>query len=52
MLTYYVALIAILNLGLGYALARYLGAGRPQMATTSGELLEADTDHGDAGLDA
>ena len=36
----YVALIAVLNLGLGYALATYLGAGRSQMATTIGEPLE------------
>ena len=33
----YVALIAILNLGLGYALAVYLGAGRAQLATTIGD---------------
>ena len=37
----YVALIAILNLGLGYALALYLGAGRPQLASTLGEPLES-----------
>ena len=33
----YVALIAILNLGLGYALAVYLRAGRTQLATSIGE---------------
>jgi hypothetical protein len=43
----YVALIAILNLGLGYALAKYLGAGRPQLATTIGEPLESP-DHSDS----
>ena len=32
----YVALIAILNLGLGYALAVYLGAGRQQLAAADG----------------
>jgi hypothetical protein len=36
----YVALIAVLNLGLGYALAVYLGAGRTQLATAIGESLE------------
>lgn len=40
---YYVAAIAILNLGLGYALAKYMGAGRQQLATAHGEL-----DHDDA----
>jgi len=37
---YYVALIAVLNLGLGYALAVYLGAGRAPFAATIGESLE------------
>lgn len=36
----YVALIAILNLGLGYALAKYLGTSRSHLATTIGEPLE------------
>ena len=45
----YVALIAILNLGLGYALAMYLGAGRPQLSPTIVELLEP-LDHSDAGV--
>jgi hypothetical protein len=44
----YVALIAILNLGLGYALAKYLGVGRPQLATTIGEPLQS-LDHSDSG---
>jgi len=39
-MVYYVALIAILNLGLGYALAVYLGAGRSQWAATFDEPLE------------
>ncbi|HEY2895400.1 MAG TPA: hypothetical protein VGJ16_14345 [Pirellulales bacterium] len=43
----YVALIAILNLGLGYALAKYLGAGRQQLATTIGEPLES-LEHADS----
>jgi len=47
----YVALIAILNLGLGYAMARYLGVGRPQLAVALVEPLEA-VEHADAGLDA
>lgn len=40
----YVALIALLNLGLGYALAVYLGAGRSQLATTIGEPLDSLND--------
>jgi hypothetical protein len=46
----YVALIAILNLGLGYALAVYLGAGRSQFATTVGNPLES-LDHNDSDID-
>jgi hypothetical protein len=46
----YVALIAILNLGLGYALAVYLGAGRSQWATTIGEPL-GSLDEADASVD-
>ena len=46
----YVALTAIVNLGLGYALALYLGAGRVQFATSVGEPLES-LDHSDSGLD-
>ena len=37
----YVALIAILNLGLGYALAVYLGAGFSRLATAVAEPLES-----------
>jgi hypothetical protein len=46
----YVALIAIVNLGLGYALAVYLGAGRPRLATTGGEPLES-LDYTDSDVD-
>ena len=46
----YVALIAIVNLGLGYALAVYLGAGRSQLATTIGEPLES-LDNSDSEVD-
>ena len=46
----YVALIAILNLSLGYALAVYLGAGRPRLATTVGEPLES-LDHSNSAVD-
>jgi hypothetical protein len=46
----YVALIAILNLGLGYALAVYLGAGRPRLATTVGEPLDL-LDDSDSAVD-
>jgi len=45
----YVALIAILNLGLGYALAVYLGAGRAQLVTNIDEPLES-LDHSDAAV--
>ncbi len=46
----YVALISVLNLGLGFALALYLGVGRRQMASTIGEPIEAH-DHADSGVD-
>jgi hypothetical protein len=39
-MVWYVALIAILNLGLGYALAVYLGSGRTQLATATGRSLD------------
>lgn len=38
----YVALIAILNLGLGYALALYMGAGRARLATGSVPMESLD----------
>jgi hypothetical protein len=44
----YVALIAILNLGLGYALAVYLRAGRTHLATSIGESM----DQSDSNIDA
>jgi hypothetical protein len=46
----YVALIAILNLGLGYALALYLSAGRAQLANAIGEPLES-LDYPDSGVE-
>jgi hypothetical protein len=46
----YVALIAILNLGLGYALAVYVGAGRSHLATTIGEPLDS-LDQSDSDID-
>ena len=46
----YVALTAIVNLGLGYALALYLGAGRAQLATSICEPLES-LDHSDSRVD-
>jgi hypothetical protein len=39
-MVFYVGLIAILNLSLGYALAVYLGADRAQLASNIGESLE------------
>jgi len=50
-MVWYVAIVAILNLGLGYALAVYLGAGRPEMATVGGDLLD-DSDYSDDDIDA
>ncbi len=49
----YVALIAILNLGLGYGLAVYLGAGRSQLATTIGDSVESleSLDHSGSDID-
>ena len=47
----YVALIAILNLGLGYFLALYLGADRPKLTATIGDspaaLEHTDSDAGE-----
>ena len=45
-MVWYVALIAIVNLGLGYALAVYLGAGRPQLAATTGGSFD-DSEYAD-----
>ena len=39
-MAWYVALVAILNLGLGYALAVFLRSGREQAALSSGDTLE------------
>lgn len=49
-MVWYVALIAILNLGLGYLLAVYLGVGRPQLAATAVEPLD-DPDYSDTDVD-
>jgi hypothetical protein len=38
----YVALIALLNLGLGYGLARYMERGRRTVVLTSGDDMDAD----------
>jgi hypothetical protein len=45
----YVALIAFLNLGLGYALALYLGAGRPQLARATASMEPLDDVDSDVG---
>jgi hypothetical protein len=37
---FYVALVAILNLALGYGLCKLLGAKRQELALPSGELSE------------
>ncbi|HVT27372.1 MAG TPA: hypothetical protein VHE81_05080 [Lacipirellulaceae bacterium] len=49
-MVWYVALIAILNLGLGYALAMYVGASRPQMAATTGHSFD-DSEYTDISND-
>jgi hypothetical protein len=43
-MTWYVALVAILNLGLGYALAVFLRSGRGEFMLSSGDTLEATAD--------
>jgi hypothetical protein len=40
-MTWYVALVAIVNLALGYALAVFLRTGRERAALSSGDTLEA-----------
>jgi hypothetical protein len=39
-MVWYVAFIAVLNLGLGYLLAVYLGAGRPQLVSYAADAYE------------
>lgn len=46
----YVALISILNLGLGFALATYINAGRGQLVATTGGSIDS-TDHEDDHFD-
>jgi len=41
-MAWYVALVAILNLALGYALAVFLKRGRDGMALSSGDTLDAN----------
>ena len=47
-MVWYIAFTALLNLGLGYFLAVYFGAGRPQMAAAAGDAFDdeefADSD--------
>jgi hypothetical protein len=45
-MVWYVALIAILNLALGYALAIYLGAGHPPLAVTASQTFD-DAEYSD-----
>jgi hypothetical protein len=39
-MVWYIAFTALLNLGLGYVLAVYFGADRPQLATATGDDLD------------
>jgi hypothetical protein len=41
-MVWYVAVIAVLNLGLGYLLAVYLGAGRTQFASAGDSLDDSE----------
>jgi hypothetical protein len=41
-MVWYIAFTALLNLGLGYFLAVYFGAGRPQLAATVGDGFDDD----------
>jgi hypothetical protein len=41
-MVWYVAAIAVLNLGLGYVLALYLGAGRPVAYAAAEAYLDDD----------
>lgn len=50
-MVWYVALIAIVNLGLGYLLAVYLAAGRPQLAARAAQSHE-ELEYSDGELDA
>jgi hypothetical protein len=43
-MTWYVAIVAIVNLALGYALAVFMGTGRERVAVSTGEL---DSNSGD-----
>ena len=42
LMVWYVALVALLNLGLGYLVALYLERDRKQFAYANGEALDAD----------
>jgi hypothetical protein len=50
-MVWYVAFIAVLNLGLGYLLAVYLGAGRPQLASYAADAYD-EAEYSDRELDA
>ena len=41
-MVWYVAVVAVLNLGLGYALALYMGSGRAKQAPNSDEVLKLE----------
>jgi hypothetical protein len=41
-MVWYVAVVAVVNLGLGYALARYLERGRKQAAWAADDAFDAD----------
>ncbi len=50
-MVWYVALIAVVNLGLGYALAVYLGVGGAQMLPVAADSID-ETDYAVTELEA
>jgi hypothetical protein len=46
-MVWYVAIVAVLNLALGYGLAVYMGAGRPRYVLTSGSNDDSTSDFSD-----
>ena len=50
-MVWYIAITALLNLGLGYFLAVYFGASRPQVAVAAGDAFD-DEEFADSDLEA
>jgi len=41
-MVWYVAFVAVMNLGLGYFLALYMGGGRPNVAYVADDAFDAE----------